>query len=298
MARSIFDHNFFEALDTEEKAYWLGFIMADGCILETGKRKKQRTISIELALVDIRHLKKWHAAIKSTRSINKYDRLRKNKGVGKIFRSAVSNHSSIKMAADLLKYGCTPRKTLVLKFPLNIPNGLLNHFIRGYFDGDGSFYLDRRYKTPQLIANFVGTPNFINGIIGRLPVGSKAKHYKRGKVSTMFITGNINAINFGRWLYNNATIFLDRKKKLFDRHVEKYEAAKLRDDFGPFHKPGERNPNAKLTNKDVLKIKKMLYLGTHSQASIAKIFNADVMTISYIKRGIQWSSIIYNPEKE
>lgn len=52
--------------------------------------------------------------------------------------------SSKTLTADLLKLGCTPRKSLTLKFPndgIFKSNDLIRHFIRGYFDGDGSVFI-------------------------------------------------------------------------------------------------------------------------------------------------------------
>lgn len=42
------------------------------------------------------------------------------------------------MHDDLIKHGCIPNKSLKLKFPTTVPDKLIRHFVRGYFDGDGS----------------------------------------------------------------------------------------------------------------------------------------------------------------
>jgi len=44
------------------------------------------------------------------------------------------------MVNDLLELGLTPNKSLDVKFPILAEN-LYRHFIRGYFDGDGSIFL-------------------------------------------------------------------------------------------------------------------------------------------------------------
>lgn len=48
------------------------------------------------------------------------------------------------MFGDLSKHGCVPNKSLILKFPTTLPNELVNDFIRGYFDGDGSVYINNK----------------------------------------------------------------------------------------------------------------------------------------------------------
>mgnify|MGYP002625860766 CR=1 FL=1 len=45
--------------------------------------------------------------------------------------------SSPKMKVDLIRLGAIPNKSLILEFPKDIPNDLIRHFVRGYFDGDG-----------------------------------------------------------------------------------------------------------------------------------------------------------------
>lgn len=49
--------------------------------------------------------------------------------------------TSDNMFVDLCKHGCVPNKSLILTFPRTIPDNLIHHFIRGYFDGDGSVFI-------------------------------------------------------------------------------------------------------------------------------------------------------------
>jgi len=101
--RSItFNENFFDEINTQEKAYWLGFLMADGCVSMTHNPK----VVIALAYKDKEHLLKWHTSINS--SLKLYDR---KDGAYQ------SQHCSIKMCNDLIKHGCVPRKSLKLEFP-------------------------------------------------------------------------------------------------------------------------------------------------------------------------------------
>ena len=66
------------------------------------------------------------------------------------------------MFNDLIKQGCVPNKSLILTFPnkYQVPKNLINHFIRGYFDGDGSIY--EYSKTHAGSISFIGTESVLN----------------------------------------------------------------------------------------------------------------------------------------
>ena len=116
--------NIFNTIDTEEKAYWLGFLYADGNVLDNN------TISLELSTVDKEHLIKFNSFLNKSLDI----REDKNR-VRCIFKDTTIKNS-------LVNLGCIPRKSLVLRFPKDkqVPKRLKRHFVRGYIDGDGSIY--------------------------------------------------------------------------------------------------------------------------------------------------------------
>ena len=123
--RGKFNHNYFESIDSERKSYWLGFLMADGVVSDRAKRGALQ-LHVHLGTKDRDHLQKFHIDIES-----------KNK-IANCSSSIRSFHSSDKMCEDLIRHGCTPRKSLTLKYPTTVPIELTGHFVRGYFDGDGS----------------------------------------------------------------------------------------------------------------------------------------------------------------
>ena len=131
-----FNENFFEVINTEEKAYWLGFIAADGCIVPPRVGTTSGAcLKIRLHPKDREHLEKFILALNSNLVIK--DRI--NTGFSEGQPCIDLEINSIKMVRDLIDKGIVPHKSLILEPPKIDPKFNL-HFIRGYFDGDGSIY--------------------------------------------------------------------------------------------------------------------------------------------------------------
>jgi hypothetical protein len=118
--------NFFDEIDTEEKAYFLGLMISDGNVFndETGR---QASISITLDSNDKYILEAFQSALGANTSV-----AHDGRGCSQI---AVRSN---KMAETLAGYGVVPRKSHITYLPLNIPKDKFSHLIRGIFDGDGS----------------------------------------------------------------------------------------------------------------------------------------------------------------
>ena len=126
----IHQFDYFEIIDTEEKAYWLGFMFADGYIVDYSNRYGEDKFGITLHSDDIETLEKFRESIKSTNPITDVS------SNGRSLRRIIM--SSQKTVDDLISHGCVKQKSLILKPPINVPDDLIQHFIRGFFDGDGS----------------------------------------------------------------------------------------------------------------------------------------------------------------
>lgn len=122
------NENFFEVIDTEQKAYWLGVLYADGCVMHIGNSKY-----IVFSAVDRDWLEQYKKAISFTGPISVEHHKKFNKDIYKV------KCTSKKMYADLADKGVVERKSNILRFPTDsVPEELIPHFVRGYFDGDGS----------------------------------------------------------------------------------------------------------------------------------------------------------------
>lgn len=199
--------NFFDVIDTEEKAYFLGLIGADGSISYNSNGKK--VFSIELLTSDIDILNHLSVLLSgSTNLVKTYERTGRNTTSKIAFSDEV-------FISCLEKHGIIKDKSLHYDFP-DIPKNLLKHFIRGYFDGDGSVYLSS--KTTKI--SFTGSKKFI-------PKLNSILFNEEATLREYSITdkGNFCSIHFGgiipskmlyEYLYNESSIFLKRKKEKFE----------------------------------------------------------------------------------
>lgn len=123
------------------------------------------------------------------------------------------------MFSILNQYGCTERKSLTLKFPNCISQELIAHFVRGYFDGDGSVSLGKRKnKKSQIKLSFCGTFDFLSILETFLPIKMSLRNISN--ISYLSCEGNRKALIFKNWLYDNATIYLERKLKVFQNYEQ------------------------------------------------------------------------------
>lgn len=209
--------HFFEDINTEKKAYWLGFLYADGCVFDT------RT-QIILQLADIKHIEKFQSAIETTQPIkiflNQKSDFGRNQEV-KIHDNARIIISSITMSNDLIRQGCYPKKSLTLKFPTidQVPENLMRHFIRGYFDGDGSLgFIKRKSGQHTYRLSFISSYSFISDLKKYLSDKLKingTKIQQHIKVYTAQYGGNKQVYKIMEYLFKDATVYLDRKYEIF-----------------------------------------------------------------------------------
>lgn len=216
------NHNFFNSIDNEEKAYWLGFLYADGYLSFTIDDKRPRKIvGLSLGIKDINHLNKFNTCLESTYSIKIYT----NTGFVKQGYPATKYgrlcFTSDQLFDDLAKLGCIEHKTQTLKFPTEeqVPQYLLHHFLRGFMDGDGSIKITqpKDNKCIKFGLDFCGTTEMLDGI--QKFFNTQLKLSKRHKNKTnnysLSYSGNQSVYKKLLMLYKDATIYLDRKYERF-----------------------------------------------------------------------------------
>ena len=198
-----FDQNIFDNIDTEEKAYWLGFLFADGSISSS-----DYNIELSLQEKDKNHLEKYVKFLKHTnKNIIKYHR---NK-LGNSWRVTVTNKHLWNRLNEL---GCVPKKSCILKFPNDL-NGFEIPFIRGYFDGDGciSYVKNKIHVSPK--CSMISTKEFlleVQRILKNNNIKSVIHKDKRWKNNTFVLElSQKESMLFIKLLYNNSTVYLNRK---------------------------------------------------------------------------------------
>lgn len=202
--------NIFETIDTPSKAYWLGFLYADGCII-----KETNTLRLNLSTIDEEHLIKFKNFIGAINTeIKRNDKIDNNK----IYEISYFSLSDEKIVDDLINKGCVPNKTYNLSFPSEeiLPNNLIFHFIRGYFDGDGSIYIDSNRN--RLYINFTGTADMLNSI--KYIIGKENLQLEdKGNFSVLHIDGNKQVIDIMTKIYENSS-----QENVLSRKLNKFNS--------------------------------------------------------------------------
>lgn len=230
------EDNFFDIIDTEPKAYLLGFFIADGCINKTTSRSKGR-FSINQSEDDkeiVEAFKKYLCVPSKIQIVNNQSGVKHRKEQWRL------RWTSVHMKETMEKeYNIYPHKTTdtTFIFPLEkIPEPLRSHFIRGFIDGDG--YMGNNGKENNFSISVVGVSENFLICIGNLiskATGMTYKLYKsKGKtvdyISLRWSCNEVDKlekiIKLKNYLYKDATIFLTRKKEKIDAYI-KYRAKAL-----------------------------------------------------------------------
>lgn len=211
------DEDFFEIIDTEEKAYWLGFMFADGYIINQQNRYGQDQFGISLAKIDIDTLYKFKESIKATNPILIYPR--KNNYGQPLCRIVMTSQKTVN---DLINKGCKKQKSHILEPPKNVPDILVRHFIRGFFDGDGSITktYNKTYNKYIFGINITSTREICEWLQNLFDFGSIVKDKRTEKTYYFSFGGNNHLEHFYHYLYDNATIWMDRKYNKFQEFLK------------------------------------------------------------------------------
>jgi hypothetical protein len=230
-------HDYFDNIDSEHKAYILGFIYADGCLVKP-ENGRQGSLRISIQWEDGYILEPFLKAV--------CNRVPRKKHAPSSIRAGEKPQANLSINSNqifnrLHELGCVVNKTKVgMKFP-ELDKWLIPHFIRGFFDGDGCITVDypkNKYKrvTTYIISNpftvkarkrifFVSTDKkFLEDVIKNIPDLTKSVHWS-SKVRTLRVwkvgiesISNVDVMQ--DFLYSNATIYLKRKFDKFNTTIK------------------------------------------------------------------------------
>lgn len=220
------DERIFQHIDSEAKAYWLGFLLADGGVsTSVGSRPKfgehrirRHILAVTLSDVDRSHLEAFNAFLGSTYQLEGTHGKNSNPGV----RLAVCSEPLVE---DLITHGCVPNKTFVVELPKDVLEpDLVRHVIRGYFDGDGSV---TTYKTSE--ARTKAKASFtsgslvlleqIKGVLNVAGIDGIGLYKSKQRAYSLDVRNKGDIPKFYHYLYDGATVFLERKKLKFEGYL-------------------------------------------------------------------------------
>ncbi len=208
----------FKNIDTDEKAYWLGFLAADGNVYQT-------KISCNLQINDKAHLKKLNSFLGNAYEVKTY----KDKKTNREYCSL--SYFSSEMANDLRRHGVVDRKSLILEPPIFIKDQKLKlAWIRGYFDGDGGLSFSKTQRRAQFY--FTSTYSVLKWINKVLELNRKPflEHNCENTYRISYNGWNIAKSKL-ELLYKDAPVYLNRKYYLFLKLYEPSERELLKTSF-------------------------------------------------------------------
>lgn len=214
--RYSYNENAFKSIDDEQSAYWLGFMYADGNINEL-----RMTSDLTLSIKDIKHLEKLREYIGD---INIPITINESylSTTAKSYQSCKLKICNKAITENLINNDCNWSKTYDIRLPKHIDKNYMHHFIRGFFDGDGNICNGVKQNRLSFTAANVELLNelllFFNSELNMTI--NKITTDKRRTSTHSIGWGAKKDINcFYNYIYKNATIYLARKKEIYDNVI-------------------------------------------------------------------------------
>lgn len=218
------NRDYFETIDTASKAYWLGFIVGDGCV-RYNKNAQTYVLAIKLCNIDFEHLEKFKTDIESSHTIRYYNTY--NEKYDNIRYYTSIEISGEKLCKDLDRNGAKFNKSKELSLP-NLPDNLMRHYLRGLIDADGCWHV--RTGTTRMEFGFVSpVKNFIYEVMYFFMKKCDLRELKiiPNAANTCYsfqYGGSTQCRRIYEYLYGDGGPWLDRKYKLskefFDNTVK------------------------------------------------------------------------------
>jgi len=212
--------NYFECIQTEEQAYYLGFFIADGCIKYNNGRKPVATFTLQDA--DSYMLEKFSEAINNPYKLTCSTKIRDTGYISTWYTMRISSQKIVSNLEDIgAGYGKSYREIPIL------PPNLTRHLVRGLFDGDGSFYYRRSHPEDlnsvaiRGCIELLGFPVVIEDLQMILnDIGVSKYSLRKSDTDTQLYAIRIERKEdiklFYNYMYTDSHIYLERKKKKFE----------------------------------------------------------------------------------
>jgi hypothetical protein len=204
------NENYFDSIDTPNKAYIIGLLYSDGC-----NYPPQHRVKLELQERDKNILEKINVEINSNKPLVFNNLSSKNANWQNTYRLDITNkHISDK----LIELGVVQNKSLILEFPIWLDYSLYAPFLRGYFDGDGHI----EWRKSKFLT-IVGTKQFCqhiknfceNNLDINCSIRDTANVDSNTKLLCIFRKNNIK--KFLDFIYNDAELYIERKYNVYQK---------------------------------------------------------------------------------
>ena len=226
------NEEYFDVIDAEEKAYWLGYIVADGGLVQVKKdRPNQLRLAFNIMASDIIQLEKLCESLKCNTPIKvimtKENSLTTYSGKEITIQpkeQAILQINSSRLCKGLMEQGVSLRKSLQEK-PPTIKRELIRHFLRGYFDGDGCFSIKNpTNRNNSYIGVYIASGEELATWIVKVvyeEIGVKISIHKQGKLYKAVIQNREGTEAFMNWIYRDAIVYLNRKYEAYQKYLAK-----------------------------------------------------------------------------
>jgi hypothetical protein len=203
-------HDFFDQIDTPEKAYWLGVLITDGCV-------SNNEIILSLAGKDVDHLERWREAIQSMAKLSLKASLKTFDGYEWLCSTSRVAVRSRQLTSALAKLGVTPAKTGRTTYPDGIPEHLEKDFWRGAIDGDGWLCWAQCGGRRQFVIGFTGDESLVRAFQNfcRKHVPTRAAIKPNGRAVVRLTVTDWFGYRMAQICYDGEELALARKGRIF-----------------------------------------------------------------------------------
>lgn len=228
------NETFFDVIDSHEKAYFVGLIMADGCVQWNRPKTHIGKLTIGLHEEDGYILEHMARTVGYTGPVRRL--VNSGEGTGS-YGPHISKHLGIyntRLISSLTQYGIHPAKSIDHPFFTNIPDEYLPSAILGYFDGDGSVSFHAKDNN-RLSASFICSITFANALVNtirraNIPCSIRTRKLKSGKLmGEVRLKGNRSCLELYRFMYQGNIPSLKRKRAKFEWVMEQQRLGLIAD---------------------------------------------------------------------
>lgn len=212
-----FNDKYFSEINTANKAYWLGFIYADGWITRNVTRRNYE-LGIELCDIDEQQLIDFNNELGCVHSINHghYEKyICEHENISVTDTVCIRIYSK-QIVEDLIKHNVLENKTLKPEYPI-VDDDLFFDFLRGYIDGDGCIYVNNDKVSTSQVTITSSHCEVLDYIKNKLSLyGIKSYIYKEKEKKYRIYINHKNAIKLLDMIYYDKNVQkLDRKYKKY-----------------------------------------------------------------------------------